>query len=466
MEELKDDFDFGPPPVTREMHRVAIGLARAFLAGDHSPAGLRERGTRALGRPWPWLTRVSLRIHFDFGAGWHGSAHDKLVAAILSDPQFLDAFLSENEAPRIRTHFAWHPSMEPPPRALAASRVPALASAGELADWLGVSPTQLDWFAGILRESDGRRPERLRHYRYRWLPKATGGMRLIEAPKLQLRDLQRLILRGILDRIPPHPAAHGCVRGKSVVGNAALHVGAPLLLKLDLRDFFPSIPARRIFALFRTLGYPTAPALYLARLTTHRTPPDIRRLAPLSDAFSPEERLRQLSWIRQHAEAHLPQGAPTSPALANLCSYRLDSRLEGAAEECGARYTRFVDDLAISCATADRAKGRRILTMADQIIREEGFLPNWRKARVESASVPQRVTGITVNRRTNLPREDYDTLRAILTNCRRHGPETQNRTGVANFREHLLGRIAWFAQVNAERGRKLRAMYDLIVWDR
>ena len=98
------------------------------------------------------------------------------------------------------------------------------------------------------------RIEKRDHYHSRWVAKAAGGARLIEAPKENLRFIQRRILREILNRVPVHEAAQGCVRGRSVVDNARRHLRSALLLKLDLRDFFVGISGARVHALFRTLG--------------------------------------------------------------------------------------------------------------------------------------------------------------------------------------------------------------------
>jgi hypothetical protein len=168
---------------------------------------------------------------------------------------------------------------------------------------------------------------------------------------------------------------------------------------------------------------------------------------------------------RKYMERHLPQGAPTSPALANLCAYRLDLRLAGAAHECGARYSRYVDDLVMSCATPSRAHAARIALMAYTIIIEEGFVPNARKTRIMSRSQAQCVTGLVVNDKPNVPRKEYDRLKAILTNCVRHGPASQNREAHADFRAHLLGRVSHVQHVNPLRGERLRALFARIQWN-
>lgn len=449
--------------------KVAIALARAFLAGEGSPAAMRVRGERVLGRPYSWLVRLTLHIHFALGPAlgreWQPEQHDQIVTHILAFPDFLAAFEIPDEVPQVRGYFPFHASMRSPPVPLAGLALPSLATPGDLADWLDVSPSMLDWYANTAAWVYAPGASKLDHYHYRWVAKARGGVRLIEAPKENLRFIQRRILREILDRVPVHEAAYGCVRGRSAVSNSRLHSASPLLLKLDLRDFFVSIPGARVHAMFRTLGYPQETARYLSGLSTHNTPARVLREVPQEEYPSPEEHRHRKEWARQFTGRHLPQGAPTSPALANLCAYRLDLRLSGVARECQARYSRYVDDLVFSCADDDPARGRRILTMVQGIILEEGFVPNWRKTRMAPASTSQRVTGLVVNDRPNLPRREFDILKAILTNCRRHGPASQNRLGLPDFRAHILGRLSWFQQVNAERGERLKLLFDQVSWD-
>lgn len=464
-----DEHAEPPPYLVKAIRQVATTLARAFLAGNASPAAMRERGERALGRPWPWLVPLTLHLHFESGLAmgetWRPQQHDDVVALILAFPAFLAAFQSSEEIPRVRGHYPFHAPMGSPPPPLDRLSLPALATPGDLAEWLKVSPAMLDWYAGAVALDSVVHPSKLEHYHYRWIAKARGGVRLIEAPKEDLRFIQRRILREILEQVPVHDAAQGCVRGRSAVSNAGLHVGSPLLLKLDLRDFFAGIPGARVHALYRTLGYPRETARYLTGLTTNRTPAALLRGVPQEEYPSPEERRRRREWARQFMNPHLPQGAPTSPALANLCAFRLDLRLAGVARECQARYSRYVDDLVFSCADGDLARGRRIVAMVQEIILEEGFVPNWRKTRIAPASTSQRVTGLVVNSRSNLPRREYDELKAILTNCRRYGPAGQNRLGLPDFRAHLLGRVSWFRQVNAARGDRLKALFDQVAWD-
>lgn len=74
----------------------------------------------------------------------------------------------------------------------------------------------------------------------------------------------------------------------------------------------------------------------------------------------------------------------------------------------------------------------------------------------------QRITGLVVNQHSNIDRRTYDQLKAILHNCLRHGLDSQNHRGHADFRAHLTGRVAFVEVVNPTRGERLREMLDRI----
>src|SRR5262249_33810264 len=156
---------------------------------------------------------------------------------------------------------------------------------------------------------------------------------------------------------------------------------------------------------------------------------------------------------------HLPQGAPTSPAVANLVAFRLDRRLQGLAESFGASYTRYADDLAFSGPRSLGRTSSSLVRLVSTIARVEGFRVNTTKTRVRSAGQRQRLGGIVVNERPNLARDELDRLRAMLHEAVRRGPEVANREQRPDFRSHLLGRIAWAESVNAARAEKLHSMF-------
>jgi len=338
--------------------------------------------------------------------------------------------------------------------------LPPILCAGALADWLQLSVGDLEWFADLKALGYQKNAARLRHYHYRVLLKHSGAIRLIESPKPRLKQLQRQILAGILEKIPPHPAAHGFLKGRSIQTFVAPHVGQRVVLRMDLRDFFPSFAAARIKAFFRTLGYSQSVAGLLGGICTNATPRDVWS-KPAFD-INPQQ-LREARVL--YARPHLPQGAPTSPALANLCSYRIDCRLAGLAKSAGVAYTRYADDLAFSGGDAFERHAERFSTHVAAILLEEGLAVHHRKTRIMRQGVRQHLAGLVTNQRINVFRDDFDRLKATLTNCVRRGPESQNHGGRPLFRSHLDGRVGFLETVNPARGKRLRAIFNQISWE-
>lgn len=338
--------------------------------------------------------------------------------------------------------------------------IPKIESAMALAEWLGVDIGYLEWFAdlkGLGYKTD--RPK-LQHYYYRILAKDLGNIRLIEAPKQALKKLQQRILSDILDRVPAHPATHGFVKGRSIKTFVAPHVGQRVILRMDVKNFFPSFRAARIRAFFRTLGYPESVTDLFGGICTSATPRHVWR-----DIRAASKPILFWETRAMYARPHLPQGAPTSPALANLCTYRLDCRLAGLAASVGARYTRYADDLAFSGDEAFELRVERFSTDVAAILREEDFAVHHRKTRIMRQGVRQRLAGLVINERANIHRSDFDQLKAILTNCIRNGPETQNRDDHPQFRLHLEGRISFAEMINPAKGKRLRRIFELINWE-
>jgi len=422
-------------------HSVVIidALAEAFLAGEPGIDAMVDRAAVVLGRRWRWLQPLAARFAAST-AGRTRPRHRDVVQFLRDDKRFRRARAEYSSELTVARRLIGPPRMQ-------ATRwaVPVIETGGDLADWLALTPGELDWFADLKALGYKRCAPLLRHYRYRVFDKGGGAIRLIESPKPRLKWIQQRVLANILDKIPAHPAAHGFVKRRSVRTFAAPHVGQRVVLRMDLRDFFPSIGGPRIQTLFRTMGYPESVADLLGGIATSATPRDIVR-HPM------------------YARPHLPQGAPTSPALANMCFYRTDCRLLGLAESAGARYTRYADDLAFSGGDDFDRRVERFAAHAAAILLEEGFAVHHRKTRIMRQGVRQHLAGVVTNRRLNLRRDDFDRLKATLTNCIRHGPASQNREGHPDFRAHLQGRVSYVESINPAKGKRLRAILERIAW--
>ncbi len=272
----------------------------------------------------------------------------------------------------------------------------ALTSAQDVAKFLGVSEYTLTWTLYAA-------PESVRYARFE-IPKRTGGMRIIHAPKDNLRAWQERLAPIFTALYEAHPAAHGFVPDRSVASNARVHEGQRYVFNVDLEDFFPSINFGRIRGLFMAAPFGAGPAAaaVLAQICTHRN--------------------------------GLPQGAPTSPVLSNFIAAALDRRLARLARENRARYTRYADDitfstggdmfppaLAVYAATAAGALTAAPGEALERAVASAGFQINRKKVRLQTRHQRQSVTGLVVNRTANVTRDRIRRIRAMLHAWERHG---------------------------------------------
>lgn len=262
------------------------------------------------------------------------------------------------------------------------------------------------------------------------IPKRNGGSRLVQAPTPQLKQIQHWLHRHVTSLLRAHDCAHGFVRGRSIVTNAQPHVGATVVLKLDLRDFFGSVHRPTVFRAFRFLGYSRDMANLLADLTT--------------------------------LDGSLPQGAPTSPDLSNYAAYRLDVRLSKLAARRKLVYTRYADDLTFSGAFSPLE-----LRTIEHIVRAEGFSPNEKKLRYLRPEQRQSVTGVVVNEKLNWPRPRRRWLRQEVYYLRRYGfDDHTQRRGIAKsrYKEFLYGHAYALHAVRPDEALALLAELDEVDW--
>jgi RNA-directed DNA polymerase len=443
------------PTLTR---LTALAVARAMLAGGPSAAGLAARMRACLDADAAWYMPLAQRCARLPGEHWRRLAPRTLASLIERDIGYQHAWSAQHK-PRVRRYILReHAGMQPLPLGLDRCQLPYWPHTAALARWLGVSDAGM-W--RLTRACAWQRRTHLgdQHYRYTLLAKRSGGWRLLEVPHPYLMPLQRRLLDDLLDHIPPHEAACGYTRERSVVDHARAHAGQAVVLKFDLQDFFTSVRASRVHALFATLGYAQTVARELTALCTTATPEPVLRRMHEEGGLT----WRQLQRLR---DPHLPQGAPTSAALANLCAFRLDLRLDGLAHALGARYTRYADDIVLSGDRRLREVMTRIEAWVGRIALEEGFTLNHRKTRCLTEGRRQSVCSIVVNQHPNLPRPEFDRLKAILHQCVVQGPAAQNRDDKPHWREYLRGRVAWAAQLNPAKAQRLKRLFDQIDWSR
>ena len=326
--------------------------------------------------------------------------------------------------------------------ALEAAGLPPLSTPAELAEALGLSVSRLRWLA-FHAEAATRV-----HYVTFEVPKKSGGTRRLSAPHKSLASAQRWVMDRIVAPLPVEPHAHGFLTGRSILTNASPHAGRAVVVNMDLEDFFPSVGYRRVRGVFRRAGYSPAVATILALLCT-----ECPRREVAYDGTT---------YHVATAPRGLPQGASTSPGLSNQVARRLDRRLAGLASKLGATYTRYADDLTFSGDDGLDGKVGYLMARVRHIARDEGFAVNEAKSRVLRRNAAQVVTGLVVNDRPGVPRDEVRRLRAILHRAKAEGLDAQNRQDHPDFRAWLRGKIAYVSMARPEVGGRLLAEFEAL----
>jgi len=307
-----------------------------------------------------------------------------------------------------------------------------------LAQVMGISVGELKFL------SYHRKVARKIHYRRFYMPKKTGGQRLISAPMPRLKRAQHWILENLLSKIPLHDCAHGFVNERSIVTNAAPHVGRDLVINMDLQDFFPTITYPRVKGVFRSFGYSEQISTILALICTE---PETEEVEIDGETFHVAT-----------SERHLPQGAPTSPALTNVLCYRFDRRIIGMADKLGFTYTRYADDLTFSAKGSDAAGFRKLLWRAKAIIQDEGFRMHPDKLRIMRRGERQEVTGLVVNDSVGIDRRMMRKFKALVFQIEKDGIDGKVWNGKRG--KHLLASMKGYADfinmVYPEKSAKLQ----------
>lgn len=283
--------------------------------------------------------------------------------------------------------------------------LPPLMDRGCLSYLFGISPK--------LIAAMERFPER--YYRECLIPKRGGGKRQIEAPRRFVKLIQRWVNRYILSLSELPPYVLGFTRGRNIFDHGKVHVQGTNLMVVDIEDFFPSVGTDKIVAVFGGFGFPEEVALQLAKLCSF--------------------------------DGRLPQGAPTSPAIANLVFRDADAELKKLADSWQCEYSRYADDLAFS---GSRHFSKADLRKVESVLGRHGFAINRSKSRRIGAGSRQIVTGLVVNSTAKPPRWKRRLWRAMFHRASKHPHEFSDREmrlrGIAAFinqYDHELAQEYW-----------------------
>jgi RNA-directed DNA polymerase len=286
--------------------------------------------------------------------------------------------------------------------------------------------------------------------------------RLISSPDPLLMNVQRWILARILDHVSPHPASYAYQTGKSIRMCAEQHVGARWLLKMDLHNFFHTIDERQVYRIFAELGYEPLLAFELARLCTRQAygafPHPTRFIVRHQRNFA-------IPGYSTHALGFVPQGAPTSGAIANLAVRPLDDSLAALASAHRLVYTRYADDIVFSSSgTFDRRAASLLMQRARHEIAACGFTVHDKKTRLTPPGARRVVLGLLVDGdRIRLPKEMKSRIATHIHAAEKFGlREHQLSRGFASvlgLARHVDGLLAFAANIDPEWTDDLRARW-------
>ena len=261
------------------------------------------------------------------------------------------------------------------------------------------------------------------------IKKRNGKFRWIDAPLSPLIDVQSKILYKILYKFKQHKCCVGFTKNKSVRDGANIHLGSKVLLTMDLENFFNNIKTPAVYSVLDHLAYKL-------RLNSKSK----------KDRIETGE-LQKIARIMTFKN-QVPQGAPTSPAIANLVAYKLDMALEKLADAEGCTYTRYADDLAFSKTDKNFNIGS-LITQVKNIIIDHGFALNYKKTKIRRPHNRMTVTGVVINDKLTVPRWKWRNFRAQL-----HNLKTANSPISLEQYQQLRGYAEWIRSLHPIRGQQ------------
>lgn len=291
------------------------------------------------------------------------------------------------------------------------------------------------------------------------------GFRLINIPESKLLYLQRWINKNILQKVPVLDCCTGFVPGKSLATNGYIHRSSSMILKIDLLKFFDTISEKRVYGFFKYLGYHPNVSYDLAQLTTAYPTYDFW------DSLSPEE-IKKIGTKIPFSEAILPQGAPSSPQLANCLANSLDNRLTKLSLKLNCRYSRYADDLVFSIGT--NGGKLPVFELVKSIVENEGFFVNEDKTAYLKKGMKQIVTGLTVTHGFHVPKKLRQEVYKHLYYSRKYGPfehlkrwmkdNEKKQDTIYGFKDWLHGMIAYVYSIDYKNGKKMFEQFNKIAW--
>lgn len=266
------------------------------------------------------------------------------------------------------------------------------------------------------------------------IPKKAGDTRVICAPSLNLKKIQRWILDNLLYQFKINDLSKGFKKNVSILDNAECHTNKRLVYNADIKDFFPSISFKKVYYMFYNVGYTAEVSYGLAKLLTYNN--------------------------------FLPQGAPSSPYISNIILRPLDNSIEKVTNSIGATYTRYADDLTIS--TNDSELFIKEIQVLKKIIEFHGFELNKYKEHLQYDNQPQFVTGLLVNNGVKVRRSIKKEVEMHIYYCNKFGIfnhlEHRGLENTSFFKEYLYGKVNFIKSIEPNIGNQYLEMLNKLEW--
>lgn len=249
-------------------------------------------------------------------------------------------------------------------------------------------------------------------YKTYQLKKKSGGYRTIAQPSRKLKAVQGWILTAILNKLSASNHSKGFEIGSSILDNAVPHSDSNFILNIDVENFFENVGAGKVYLTFKAAGYTPYISRCLTRLCTYKE--------------------------------RLPQGAPTSPKLANLACLKVDARINGYAGSKGMTYTRYADDITISGNNPKNISlAKKFIT---RILADEGLPANKNKVEISGTKRQKKVTGLILGSKgVGVGTQSFRKLRAEIH---------QNFVRKIKTTSSLAGKLAFLYHVDQRRYKK------------
>lgn len=301
-----------------------------------------------------------------------------------------------------------------------------------------------------------------KRYNYFKLKKRSGAFREIMSPAKDLKYIQKWLLVNILEQYPLKDSCKGFRKNISIYHNAKVHENSEIILKVDLLKFYDTITEKRVYGIFKSMGYIENLAYSLAKITTAKHRPSYWK------DFDEKSKLI-LSNLVIEKPSILPQGAPSSPMLANIAASKMDYRFDELSKKMNFNYSRYADDLTFSIKTDGKLPPLKLIT---NIINDEKFFINRDKVSYMKKGSKQYVTGLTTTNGVNVSKKYRKKISEHIFYCRKYGVNSHLEKRYKDFPNYnsmkfynwLYGHLCFMKSINEPASKKMLEDFNKINW--